>query len=118
MLVVGAVGEGAGLEFLSWLQYADLPDPAAVLADPAAFVLPTRADRAYAVLSAVTSYAVSRGDESAWTACWEVIAIAAAVVPDVAALAAKTLARHRPPGALVPATVLKLAPVLRAAGLL
>lgn len=100
------------------MQHADLPDPALVLADPAAFVLPERADRAYAVLSAVTSYAVSRGDEAAWTACWEVIAVAAASVPDVAALAAKTLARNRPPGALLPATVLELAPVLRAAGLL
>lgn len=118
MLVVGAVGEGAGLEFLSWLRHADLPDPALVLADPGAFVLPDRADRAYAVLTAVTSYAVSRGDEPAWTACWEIIALAAAAAPDVAALAAKTLARNRPPGALLPATLLDLAPVLRAAGLL
>ncbi len=117
-LVVGAVGQGAGLEFLSWLQHADLPDPVSVLADPDAFELPVRADRAYAVLSAVTSFAVARGDEGSWLACWQVVAKAAAAAPDVAALAAKTLARHRPPGALLPATVLELAPVLRAAGLM
>ena len=117
-LAVGAVGEGAALEFLSWLEHADLPDPALVLADPDAFDLPDRSDRAYAVLSAVTSYAVVRGDEDSWLRCWQVVARAAAAAPDVAALAARTLARHRPPGAVLPATVLELAPVLRAAGLL
>ena len=37
---------------------------------------------------------------------------------DVATLVARTLARHRPAGAELPTTVLELAPVLRAAGLL
>jgi len=117
-LVVGAVGDGAGWEFLSWLEHADLPDPALVLADPEHFELPERSDRAYAVLSAVTSFAVSRGDEDSWHRCWTVVARAAAAAPDVAALAAKTLARRRPAGAVLPATVLELAPVLRAAGLM
>jgi AAA domain (dynein-related subfamily) len=117
-LVVGAVGEGAGIEFLSWLENADLPDPAMVLADPDSFELPERSDRAYAVLSAVTSYAVSRGDIDSWDRCWKVVAKATSAAPEVAALAAKTLARRRPSGALLPATVLELAPVLRAAGLM
>src|SRR5262249_62048407 len=33
-LVAGAVGEGTALEFLSWLEHLDLPDPEAALADP------------------------------------------------------------------------------------
>ncbi|EUA09613.1 hypothetical protein I553_3697 [Mycobacterium xenopi 4042] len=33
--VFGLVGEGAGAEFLSWVATADLPDPDAVIADPA-----------------------------------------------------------------------------------
>src|SRR5215475_1134517 len=45
-LVVGSVGDGAGAEFLAWLQDMDLPDPEAVLADPGSFRLPKRADRA------------------------------------------------------------------------
>src|ERR1700733_13633819 len=33
-LIRGAVGDGAGIEFLAWLVEMDLPDPEVVLADP------------------------------------------------------------------------------------
>jgi MoxR-like ATPase len=117
-LVIGAVGEGAALEFLSWLANADLPDPEAVLADPDGFVLPQRSDRAFAALTAVTSVAVARGDAASWTAAWRVVAKAADTAPDVAALVARTLADTRPAGADLPSEALALAPVLRAAGLM
>jgi hypothetical protein len=117
-LVVGAVGEGPALEFLSWLAHADLPDPDVVLADPSAFVLPDRSDRAFAALTAVAAVAVTRGDAASWSAAWEVLAHATGAAPDVATLVAQTLADHRPPGAALPLQVLQLAPVLRAAGLL
>src|SRR5262249_18051492 len=61
-LVAGAVGEGAALEFLSWLEHLDLPDPEAVLADPESFELPERSDRAFAAPTAVATGAVARGD--------------------------------------------------------
>jgi hypothetical protein len=54
-LVRGAVGDGAGVEFLAWLIEMDLPDPEEVLADPASFRLPKRGDRAYAALAAVAA---------------------------------------------------------------
>jgi hypothetical protein len=54
-LVTGAVGLGAGIELLSWLVEMDLGDPEAALADPDAFVLPERGDRAYAALSSVAA---------------------------------------------------------------
>jgi hypothetical protein len=117
-LVTGAVGEGAGIEFLSWLANADLPDPDLVLADPGSFELPERSDRAFAVLTAVASVAISRGDADSWTAAWRVLAKATAPAPDVATLVAQSLAAARPEGAALPAEVLELAPVLRAAGLL
>ncbi|MDP8970932.1 MAG: AAA family ATPase, partial [Actinomycetota bacterium] len=118
MLITGAVGEGASLEFLSWLEHLDLPDPGLVLANPSAFELPDRSDRAYAVLTAVAAVAVARGDADGWAAAWEVVAIAAAAAPDVATLVARTLATHRPAGAQIPTTLVHLQPVLRAAGLL
>lgn len=118
LLVTGAVGDGPGLEFLSWLEHADLPDPDAVLADPDSFELPERSDRAFAVLTAVVAVAVSYGDVASWDAAWRVVARAARGAPDVATLVARTLATHRPEGAELPAAVLELAPVLRAAGLL
>lgn len=117
-LVTGAVGEGAGVEFLSWLANADLPDPDAVLADPDSFELPERSDRAFAVLTAVASVAISRGDKESWTAAWRVLAKATGSAPDVATLVAQSLAAARPQGAALPMEVLALAPVLRAAGLL
>jgi hypothetical protein len=117
-LVIGAVGEGAAVEFLSWLAHADLPDPDLVLADPSSFVLPERSDRAYAALTAVASVAIARRDAGSWAAAWKVLATATGAAPDVATLVAQALATHRPPGAALPTEVLKLAPVLKAAGLL
>jgi hypothetical protein len=117
-LVAGSVGEGAGIEFLSWLANADLPDPEAVLADPDSFELPERSDRAFAVLTAVASVAIAHGDAASWTAAWRVLAKATAPAPDVATLVAQSLAAARPTGAALPPEVLGLTPVLRAAGLL
>jgi hypothetical protein len=117
-LVIGAVGEGAGIEFLSWLANMDLPDPEAVLADPDGFDLPERSDRAFAVLTAVATVAIAHGDAASWSAAWRVVARVAANAPDVATLAARALAGARPDGAELPSGLLQIAPVLRAAGLL
>ncbi|MEV0614582.1 AAA family ATPase [Nonomuraea sp. NPDC050404] len=118
VLVAGAVGEGAALEFLSWVEHLDLPDPMAVLADPDAFELPRRGDRAFAVLTSIVAVAVAAGDAELWDAAWKVIAKATRTAPDVATLAARTLAGRRPPGARIPVALLELTPILRAAGLI
>jgi hypothetical protein len=118
LLVLGSVGDGAGIEFLSWVANLDLPDPESVLADPDGFDLPDRSDRAYAVLTAVASVAVARGDAGSWSAAWRVVARVADSAPDVAALAARLLAGARPDGAALPTGLLSLVPVLRAAGLI
>jgi hypothetical protein len=49
---------------------------------------------------------------------WQVLGKAAETAPDVAAVAARTLARCRPDGVALPAEVRLFAPVLRDAGLL
>jgi hypothetical protein len=117
-LVRGCVGDGPGAEFLTWLAAMDLPDPEAVLADPASFTLPDRADRAYAALAAVTAAVTADLTPERWTAGWQVLATAATGAPDVAAAAARVLARHRPDGAPLPPEIRLFAPVLRDAGLL
>ena len=117
-LVRGAVGEGAGVEFLAWLAEMDLPDPEVVLADPAAFRLPARGDRAYAAVAAVAAVVAADPTPQRWAAGWRVLGKAAESAPDVAAAAARTLARCRPDGATLPAEVHLFAPVLRDAGLL
>lgn len=117
-LITGAVGEGAALEFMSWLEQRDLPDPLAVLADPDSFELPSRSDRMFAVLTSIAAVAAAADDKDMWEAGWKVIAKAASVAPDVATLAARTLAGRRPAGAQIPAALLELTPILRAAGLI
>ena len=117
-LVRGAVGEGAGVEFLAWLAEMDLPDPEVVLADPAAFRLPSRGDRAYAAVAAVAAVVAADPTPQRWTAGWQVLGRAAQSAPDVAAVAARTLARCRPDGAALPAEVHLFIPVLRDAGLM
>jgi MoxR-like ATPase len=53
-LVAGAIGAGAGLEFLTYMENQDLPDPEAILADPKIYhPTPDRPDVDHAVLSSV-----------------------------------------------------------------
>ncbi len=117
-LIRGAVGDGAGVEFLAWLAEMDLPDPEAVLADPGSFVLPERGDRAYAAVAAVAAVVAADPTADRWIAGWQVLGQAAATAPDVAAVAARILARCHPAGVPPPPEVKLFAPVLRDAGLL
>jgi ATPase family associated with various cellular activities (AAA) len=117
-LVRGAVGDGAGVEFLAWLVEMDLPDPEEALASPASFRLPERGDRAYAALAAIAAAVAAEPTPERWTAGWQVLGNCAAAAPDIAATAARVLARCRPDGTPLPAEIKLFAPVLRAAGLL
>ncbi|MFH9466382.1 AAA family ATPase [Streptomyces clavifer] len=103
--LTGAVGDGAGIELLSYLEHLDLPDPDRVLADPDAFALPERGDRQLAFLIAVVAAVQGDLTRKRWEAGWAVLAKAVdAGVPDVAARAAVDLAAMRsldwpvPPG--------------------
>lgn len=117
-LVRGCVGTGASAEFLTWLDEADLPDPEAVLADPTSFTLPQRGDRAYAALSSIAAVVAANPGDGRWERAWQAFGHAAGDVPDVAAAAARALARCRPPDAEVPAEIDLFLPVLRDAGLM
>ncbi len=118
VLVRGCVGAGPGIELLTWIEEADLPDPELVLADPETFVLPERGDRAFAALSSVAAAVVGDCTPERWAAGWRVFGLAGETAPDVAAAAARALARARPPGAPIPREVRAFAPLLRDAGLL
>jgi hypothetical protein len=117
-VVRGAVGDGAGAEFLAWSSELDLPDPEAVLADPSSFVLPERGDRAYAALSSIAAAVVADTTVERWLAGWKVLGAAGERAPDVAAVAARLLARCRPAGAAAPPEIKAFLPLLRDAGML
>lgn len=117
-VLAGTVGDGPTLELLAYLETMDLPDPEEVLADPARFVLPERADRQLAVLSAVVAAVRREPTRRRWTAGWRVLATAIdGGVPDVAAQAAFDLAALREPDWPVPDCVDAFAAVLHAAGI-
>jgi hypothetical protein len=117
-LIMGAVGQGPGMELLNWAGEMDLPDPEEVLANPEAFVIPDRGDRAYAALAAIASAVAADPTEQRWLAAWKVLGRSAGKGADVAALAARVLAQCRPDGVPAPAELRIFAPVLRHAGLL
>ncbi|MGD0808515.1 MAG: MoxR family ATPase [Acidimicrobiales bacterium] len=119
-LIAGCVGPGAARELLTWTRDADLPDPERVLADPGSFRLPDRGDRQFAVLSALAAAVASNPTKERWEVAFEIIdqAIARGAA-DVAAVAARSLARCMPPGVeALPQALGSLAPVLDRAGLL
>jgi hypothetical protein len=120
MLIAGAVGAGAARELLLWHQEADLPDPEELLADPSSFRLPDRGDKQYAVLAAVAAAVVTNCTKERWEAAFSLVEQAVARgVPDVAAVAARSLAQHVPPGIdALPPSLTSLAPVMGKAGLL
>ena len=118
LLVRGCVGPGPGVELLAWIAEADLPDPETLLAEPDWFVLPARGDRAYAALASIAAAVASDPTPDRWAAGWQLFGRAAESAPDIAAAAARTLARARPPGAPIPAEVAAFEPLLRDAGLL
>ncbi|MFL2985830.1 MAG: AAA family ATPase [Candidatus Poriferisodalaceae bacterium] len=117
-LVIGCVGDGVGLEFLTWLQELDLPDPEAALMDPENVVFPDRGDRLYAAVSAVASAVAADPTPDRWLAGWRVLERAAGQSPDIGAIAARVLAQVRPDGVSAPPEAAVFLPVLEAAGLL
>jgi hypothetical protein len=110
MLVRGVVGDGPGLELLASLDRMDLPDPEALLADPAAAVLPERGDLRQAVLDGVVAAVRRRPDRSRWDAAWALLVRALETgAPDLVVVPAATLARLRADDWPVPAAIERLA---------
>ncbi len=118
LLVCGSVGDGAGIELLTWLVEMDLPDPELALASADSFQIPPRGDRAHAALAAIVAAVASVPTKSRRAAAWNIIARAAAVKPDVAVVAAQKLAEFQPDGERVPAGVSALLPILRDADII
>ena len=104
LAIRGAVGDGAGVEFLAFLERQDLPDPEAVLADPVAAELPERGDLVHATLAAVVDAIARTPARERWEAGWTLIARLAATVPvDLLAAPAMQLAALREPAWELPA---------------
>lgn len=113
LLTAGAVGEGAGLEFINYLELADLPDFADLLMHPEKFVLPKRDDLIFAVLSGVVQQATKGISNLKWTQALKILGIVAdAGKVDLAVAAAKDLAQYYKPGFSEPKELDSFLPVL------
>jgi len=110
MLVRGTVGDGPGLELLAYLDRMDLPDPEALLADPAAAQLPERGDLRQIVLDGVVEAVRKRPDRQRWDAAWALLVRALETgAPDLVVVPASTLAALREEDWDVPAAIDRLA---------
>ncbi len=96
MLLAGAVGEGAALEYLGWKRALDLPDPEDLLKDPKLFQLFERQDKTFATLNSVVAAAISNLTAERWTNAWKILHHCASKGHvDLAAAACETLAKKR-----------------------
>ncbi|WP_344652384.1 AAA family ATPase [Cryptosporangium japonicum] len=113
IVVRGAVGDGAGLELLAYLERSDLPDPEDVLRDPTGFPPPNRGDLVHALLTAMVDAVRRRPSRARWDAGWTVLARLAVAHPaDVLVSPAMELAALREPTWSLPTALDGLAPVL------
>lgn len=71
-VVQAAVGPGAGIEVLAYIDNLDLPDPLKLLDDPTSYQVPKRHDQCFALLNAVAITAC-RDLKKHWTASWRII---------------------------------------------
>lgn len=118
-LVAGCVGEGPAMEFVTWAEELDLPDPETLIADPDSFKMPNRGDRAFAVLASVASAILHNNSPKRWQNGWKIMAKAHdAGQPDIAASAATMLAHNRPPKAAPTADVAKFSKIMEKAGII
>lgn len=91
-LAVGCVGHGPGMEYLTYQDNLDLPDPEEILKKPEKFKLPDRGDHQFAVLTSVIGAVNRNRSKERWMAGWEVLAAAATQgAADIAAGACRTL---------------------------
>ncbi|WP_194836555.1 MoxR family ATPase [Nocardia sp. XZ_19_369] len=113
LLVRGTVGDGPGFELLASLDRMDLPDPEALLADPAAAVLPERGDLRQAVLDGVVAAVRKRPEKARWDAAWALLVHALETgAPDLIVVPATTLATLRQGDWDVPVAIEQLAGVV------
>lgn len=106
LLAIGAVGHGPAVEFLSWADSLDLPDPVSLLTNPELvhpYLTSSRPDRTMVVVYSVLDTACALQEPTMWSNCWKVLAkVVEAGFGDLSAWAARRLLRDRPDEATVP----------------
>lgn len=122
MLVAGCVGTGATAELIQYLTENDLPDPAALLDGKVQWKPDQRLDRTLAVLSACAALVVPRDAakrQERAAKLWQMMGEQAKTAADLVIPGARAMVKGQLSGmAEAKPTLLKLAPVFQAAGLM
>lgn len=117
-LVCGCVGDGYGHEFVSYIEELDLPDPEEIIKDPSKLDLPDRSDRAYAVLSSISSAIIAENNADRWNSGFLIMEEAVNQnKKDVAVMAVRSLVHNQPEGAYPPDSILAFKDIMQEAGL-
>lgn len=130
------IGEPLAVEFHTWLDEADLPDPETLLSDPKKLDPKMRPDRLFAALLAVAAAATSASPPDSaklddkglktlraerWASGWSVIHRGAKGAEDIAIMSAKRMMVGAPPIQSLPKDCVELIqscrPILEAAGI-
>lgn len=75
LLVTGAVGSGPAMQFSTYCERMDLPDPEDILANPEGFNMPSALDYQHVILSSIVAAVLgSEITAKRWNAAWIVIA--------------------------------------------
>lgn len=96
ILIRGCVGDGAAIAFRNWIKTLDLPDPEALLANPALFKPSVRGDLSFTILCSVVAAVLRNNTPERWEAGWEIINRQADKAADIAAAVCGPLAKNRP----------------------
>lgn len=94
-LIGGSVGKGTAIEFLTWLDELDLPDPDRLLANPKSFDTEKyRNDQLFAILSSVVRATTENMTPTRWMACWKIMDTATRQkAPDMVATSVRHLCK-------------------------
>lgn len=118
LLVAGLVGTGPAIELLRFTDSMELPEPEALLADPALLPVTDRVDVLLAALAGAVTAVAADPTRERWDAAWSLLAVACeADRADVAAMSAASLVDLREPEWPAPRQAAAFAPLLRAAEL-
>ena len=95
LIVTGAVGKGAGLEFLNWIEHSDLPDPEILLKKPSSWKVSSDAAMTYATVVSLVAAVSSRVTDERWSALWACFSRIPKDQKDIPAIVMPTLAKIR-----------------------
>lgn len=118
-LIVGLVGDGAGVELVAFERDVDLPDPEWLLADATRYERPDRDDQVHAVVGGVVDAVLRNLTGERWEQGLKVlIAAAEAGNLDIAANGCRRIAGLQPAGATIPPGIVVFGDIMRSIGAL